>query len=118
MTVYLATDLIKGEPKPMEDERIRCRWFTPREIDRMIRTGRLRRRQDHRGFLDLAAVRAHRWCARNRIPPVNILGHAAGIPLHTYLLATKSFSLFVQPLPDATLELQATKRNLGEENER
>ena len=41
MTVYVATDLIKGEAQPMEDERIRCRWFTVRELDRMIRTGRL-----------------------------------------------------------------------------
>ena len=41
MTVYVATDLIKGEAQPMEDERIRCRWFTPSELDRMIRTGRL-----------------------------------------------------------------------------
>jgi ADP-ribose pyrophosphatase len=41
MTVYLATGLIKGAPKPMEDERITCRWFTPHEIHRMIRTGRL-----------------------------------------------------------------------------
>ena len=41
MTVYVATRLVKGAPKPMEDERIRCRWFTPRELHRMIRTGRL-----------------------------------------------------------------------------
>ena len=41
MTVYVATDLLKGEAQPMEDERIRCRWFTVRELDRMIRTGRL-----------------------------------------------------------------------------
>jgi len=42
MTVFVATDLIEGEPKPMEDERIRCRWFSSRELDRMIRTGRLK----------------------------------------------------------------------------
>ncbi len=41
MTVYIATGLTKGEPRPMEDERIECRWFTPSEIDRMIRSGRL-----------------------------------------------------------------------------
>ena len=41
MTVYLATDLIKGQPKPMDDERIRSRWFTSSELRRMIRTGRL-----------------------------------------------------------------------------
>jgi ADP-ribose pyrophosphatase len=41
MHVYLATGLIQGDPRPMEDERIQCRWFTPRELDRMIRAGRL-----------------------------------------------------------------------------
>ena len=41
MTVYIATGLTKGEPRPMEDERIECRWFAPSEIDRMIRSGRL-----------------------------------------------------------------------------
>ncbi|MFB3777691.1 MAG: NUDIX hydrolase [Bryobacteraceae bacterium] len=41
MTVFVATELIKGEAQPMEDERIRCRWFTVRELERMIRTGRL-----------------------------------------------------------------------------
>jgi ADP-ribose pyrophosphatase len=41
MTVFVATELTKGNAQPMEDERIRCRWFTPRELERMIRTGRL-----------------------------------------------------------------------------
>ncbi|MCC7174355.1 MAG: NUDIX hydrolase [Bryobacterales bacterium] len=41
MTVFLATSLIKGEPRQMPDERIQSRWFTPGEISRMIRTGRL-----------------------------------------------------------------------------
>jgi ADP-ribose pyrophosphatase len=41
MTVFVATDLIAGEARPMEDERIRCRWFTRRELERMIRAGRL-----------------------------------------------------------------------------
>jgi ADP-ribose pyrophosphatase len=41
MMVFTATDLIQGEPKPMEDERIRCRWFAPRELERMIRSGRI-----------------------------------------------------------------------------
>ncbi len=41
MNVFVATDLTPGQPKPMEDERIRTRWFTPAELHRMIRTGRL-----------------------------------------------------------------------------
>ena len=41
MNVFLATDLIAGPPKPMDDERIRTRWFTPAELRRMILSGRL-----------------------------------------------------------------------------
>lgn len=41
MTIFLAADLIGGKARPMEDERIRCRWFTPRELDRLIRTGKI-----------------------------------------------------------------------------
>jgi ADP-ribose pyrophosphatase len=41
MTVYIATGLTRGEPRPMEDERIECHWFAPSEIDLMIRSGRL-----------------------------------------------------------------------------
>jgi ADP-ribose pyrophosphatase len=41
MTIFLATGLTAGQATPMEDERIECRWFTPREIDRMIQTRRI-----------------------------------------------------------------------------
>lgn len=41
MTIYLATELTEGAAKPMEDERIRTRWFTPREIEKMIREGKI-----------------------------------------------------------------------------
>jgi ADP-ribose pyrophosphatase len=41
MTIFLATSLTAGEAKPMEDERIECRWFAPAEMDRMIRAGGL-----------------------------------------------------------------------------
>lgn len=41
MTIYLATGLIPGRATPMEDERIECRWFTARELDRMIQSGRI-----------------------------------------------------------------------------
>jgi ADP-ribose pyrophosphatase len=36
MTIYLATGLTAGEAKPMEDERIETRWFTPKEIEAAI----------------------------------------------------------------------------------
>lgn len=41
MTIYLATGLTDGEAAPMEDERIEQRWFTTRELDTLIREGRL-----------------------------------------------------------------------------
>ncbi len=41
MTIFLATELTQGEPHPMDDERIECRWFTGAEIDRMIKTGKI-----------------------------------------------------------------------------
>jgi ADP-ribose pyrophosphatase len=41
MTVFVATGLIAGTPKPMDDERIETRWFTRSELDRMIRSGRI-----------------------------------------------------------------------------
>ena len=55
MTVFVATDLIKGRPKPMADERIRSRWFTPTEIRRMIRTGRMVDGKTIAAFLMLTA---------------------------------------------------------------
>jgi len=41
MTIFVATGLAAGEAQPMEDERIECRWFAPREIEQMIRQGKL-----------------------------------------------------------------------------
>ncbi len=41
MTIFLATDLTRGEATPMEDERIECRWFTTAEMDEMIRRGKI-----------------------------------------------------------------------------
>jgi ADP-ribose pyrophosphatase len=41
MTIYVAQDLVAGEPTPMDDERIESRWFTRREIAEMIRTGKI-----------------------------------------------------------------------------
>jgi len=41
MTVYLATELTAGRATPMEDERIEARWFTSRELDQQISSGRI-----------------------------------------------------------------------------
>lgn len=41
MTIYLATDLIAGDPQPMHDERIECRWFTLEELDQAIAKGKI-----------------------------------------------------------------------------
>ncbi len=41
MTIFLATGLIAGLARPMEDERIECRWFTRRELDARIRAGKI-----------------------------------------------------------------------------
>jgi ADP-ribose diphosphatase len=41
MTIFLATDLTAGEATPMDDERIEARWFTSREVERMIRARKI-----------------------------------------------------------------------------
>lgn len=41
MTIFLATDLVRGAARPMEDERIECRWFTATELDAWIRAGKI-----------------------------------------------------------------------------
>lgn len=51
MTIYLATDLTDGEAAPMEDERIERRWFSTREIDSLIREGRLHDGKTMIGYL-------------------------------------------------------------------
>jgi len=51
MTIYLATGLTAGEAHPMEDERIATRWFTAREIDVMIRDGKIMDAKTNIGFL-------------------------------------------------------------------
>lgn len=40
MTIFLARNLLAGPQKPADDERIECRWFTRREMEEAIRTGR------------------------------------------------------------------------------
>jgi ADP-ribose pyrophosphatase len=41
MTIYKAEDLTQGEATPMDDERIEAKWFTRREIAKMIRSGKI-----------------------------------------------------------------------------
>jgi ADP-ribose pyrophosphatase len=41
MVIYLATSLVPGSPRPMDDESIECRWFRRAELDRAIRSGRI-----------------------------------------------------------------------------
>jgi ADP-ribose pyrophosphatase len=41
MTIYVATGLIEGKAQPMEDERIETRWFSSREIEHGISSGKI-----------------------------------------------------------------------------
>lgn len=41
MTIFLATGLTAGESTPMEDERIETRWFTARDVDKWIESGKI-----------------------------------------------------------------------------
>ncbi len=41
MTLYLATGLEAGEVSPMDDEKIRCRWFAPEEVAVMIEKNKI-----------------------------------------------------------------------------
>ncbi|MGO4885507.1 MAG: NUDIX hydrolase [Bryobacteraceae bacterium] len=51
MTIFLATDLTAGDAQPMEDERIECRWFTRKELDDLIRAGKIEDGKTMIGFL-------------------------------------------------------------------
>ena len=50
MTIFLATDLTEGEATPMEDERIETRWFTAKEIERGIESGKIQDAKTMIGF--------------------------------------------------------------------
>ena len=41
MTIFLATGLTAGRAQPMEDERIETRWFTAKEIEQGIESGKI-----------------------------------------------------------------------------
>ncbi len=51
MTIYLATGLTEGEAQPMEDERIETRWFTKKEIRRLIESNEILDAKTMIGFL-------------------------------------------------------------------
>lgn len=51
MTIFVAQELTQGEARPMEDERIETRWFKPRELDELIRDGKIHDAKTMLGFL-------------------------------------------------------------------
>jgi ADP-ribose pyrophosphatase len=51
MTVFLVQELTEGETEFMEDERIEVRWFAVREVDAMIRDGKIIDAKTMVGFL-------------------------------------------------------------------
>lgn len=51
MTLFLATDLAPGSASPMEDERIQTRWFTRRELEAWVRSGKLQDAKTIAGIL-------------------------------------------------------------------
>jgi ADP-ribose pyrophosphatase len=50
MTIFLATDLTEGNATPMEDERIATRWFTVKEIEQGIESGKIQDAKTMIGF--------------------------------------------------------------------
>ncbi len=51
MTIYLAKELTAGEQTPMEDERIQTAWYSAREIDHLIESGKILDAKTQIGFL-------------------------------------------------------------------
>ena len=51
MTIFLAEDLTAGEATPMEDERIETRWFTKKELNDWIQSGKIIDGKTMIGFL-------------------------------------------------------------------
>ncbi len=51
MTIYLAQDLVEGEATPMEDERIEKDWFTAKQMEEMLRTGKILDAKTNIGYL-------------------------------------------------------------------
>jgi ADP-ribose pyrophosphatase len=51
MTIFAAEDLTSGDQNLMDDERIEVAWFTPRQIDEMIASGKMQDGKTLIGFL-------------------------------------------------------------------
>src|SRR5579863_7203650 len=51
MTIFLATGLTQGKQTPMEDERITMEWFTPKDLDKLIESGKIPDAKTQIGFL-------------------------------------------------------------------
>jgi ADP-ribose pyrophosphatase len=51
MNLFVATELTEGKSTPMEDERIETRWFPARELEEMIRAGKILDGKTITGFL-------------------------------------------------------------------
>ena len=51
MTIFLATELTAGEAQPMEDERIECRWFAAKEVQKEIRANKIQDSKTMVGYL-------------------------------------------------------------------
>ena len=51
MTIYLAQELVEGEATPMDDERIEKQWFSVKEIEEMLRGGKILDAKTNIGFL-------------------------------------------------------------------
>lgn len=51
MTIFLATGLTAGEATPMDDERIETRWFTAKEIEQSVRSGKVMDGKTMLGYL-------------------------------------------------------------------
>jgi len=55
MTIFLATGLTAGQATPMDDERIETRWFTSKEIEQAIRSGKIVDGKTMLGYLSWAS---------------------------------------------------------------
>jgi ADP-ribose pyrophosphatase len=57
MTIFLATGLKEGEATPMDDERIETRWFTHKEVGKMIAGGKIEDAKTMVGFFMWKSLR-------------------------------------------------------------
>jgi ADP-ribose pyrophosphatase len=51
MTIYLAEELVEGEATPMDDERIEKEWFSAKQVQEMLQTGKIMDAKTNIGFL-------------------------------------------------------------------